>query len=278
MTEHTKGFLLLVVTAALWSTSGVIIKSVEWTPLAIACTRSAFAAAGLAFFNRRHLAWKKPTGAQTAVAVSVALVGSSFVFATKLTTAANAIFLEYAAPIWVALAAPLFLGERTSRRDWIFIAVTFFGMSLFFMDSLSTEGRLGIIVAIFCGMAYACLAMCLRRDREEDRVMGLIYGNILLGLFGLFAWRAPWPSATELLVLAVAGVVQFALPYYLYALASRRVTALEMTLVTTLEPVLNPVWVYVFVGESPGAWGLAGGAVVVASVSLWGVRRVRAGA
>jgi drug/metabolite transporter (DMT)-like permease len=124
-------------------------------------------------------------------------------------------------------------------------------------------------------MAYAGLAMFLRREPEERRAVSIIYGNLLLCLLGLLVWRPPWPSAPDLLLLALAGVIQLGLPYYLFTLASRGVTALEMVLVTALEPILNPLWVFLGLGERPALWSLVGGVVVLLSITLWSVLKAR---
>ena len=97
----------------------------------------------------------------------------------------------------------------------------------------------------------------------------LICGHLLAASLGVFFWRPPWPSAVELGLIALAGVVQLGLPYYLYSRASQGVTALDMVLVTIVEPILNPIWVFLVVGERPGGWALAGGAVVLISVTAW---------
>ncbi|MDR2504304.1 MAG: DMT family transporter [Deltaproteobacteria bacterium] len=276
LTPRARSLILLAAAAMLWSTSGLIIKSVDWTPLGMASMRSAFAIPILLFFNRGRLVPPcLPSPAQVVGALCLAMVSASFIAANKLTTAANAILLQYSAPVWVALAAPLFLRERTRAGDWFFISLTFGGMSLFFMDALSMEGLMGNLLAVVSGVFYAGLSMALRCESGDEKGMSMLYGNILLALTGAIFWRPPWPSAQDVLLLALAGFFQFGLPYYLFSLASRGATALEMVLLTTLEPVLNPIWVFVGLGETPGAHALLGGAVVLGSVILWSVLKSR---
>ncbi|MCL1916433.1 MAG: DMT family transporter [Desulfovibrionaceae bacterium] len=275
MTLRAKSLLLLALTATLWSSSGLIIKSVDWTPLGIASLRSFFAFFTLLVLNRKHLTPRLPSRPQLAGAVCLVLISISFVTSTKLTTAANAILLQYSAPVWVALAAPLLLREKTRAGDWLFIAMTFCGMGLFFMDALSMEGMTGNLVAIFSGLSYAGLSMALRREPDGEKGLSMLYGNLILAALGLAVWRAPWPPVEDLLLLALAGVFQFGLPYYLFSLASRGATALEMVLITALEPILNPIWVFIGVGERPGPYALLGGAVVLGSVTLWSVLKNR---
>jgi drug/metabolite transporter (DMT)-like permease len=275
MSLRVKSLCYLALAALLWSSSGITIKSVEWAPLPLAAARGLMGAVTLALLCRRHLAWRRPSRGQGLAMLFYLLLTISFVVSTKLTTAANAILLQYTAPVWVALFAPVFLKESTRRLDWLFIGLTFGGMAVFFMDSLSLEGVRGIFTAIVSGMAYAGLAMVLRREPEERKAVSIVYGNLLLCLLGLLVWRPPWPPLSDLLLLAVAGIFQLGLPYYLFTLASRGVTALEMVLVTALEPILNPLWVFLGLGERPAPWSLAGGAVVLLAVTLWSVLKAR---
>jgi drug/metabolite transporter (DMT)-like permease len=274
---HVRCFLLLVLTATLWSTGGAIIKSVDWPPLGIAAARSVFALLVLVSLGRGPSVFKRPTGMRFLTGLLLALVSVTFILATKLTTAANAIFLQYTAPIWVALLAPVLLKEPTRKGDWVFIGAVFCGMALFFLDDISLDDLAGIGLAVVSGIIYAGLAMTLRHEDEEGRMAGLVYGNMLLVLLGIAVFRPPWPTGREILLLAALGGVQFGLAYYFYALASRGVTALEMTLVTALEPILNPLWVFFWTGERPAPWALAGGGIVLAAVTLWGIGKARTG-
>jgi len=271
MTLRTKSLLLLLAAAAFWSLSGVLVKSINWNPMALASSRSMVACLTIMFLSRRSLDMSLPNKGQWLGAFFMALVSVTFVAATKLTTAANAILLQYTAPVWVAIFAPLVLRERTSGRDWFFIAVVFGGMGLFFMDSVSGEGFWGIILAIISGMAFAGLPMALRYVKDDQPFKCLIYGNLLVMAVGLPFWKAPWPDSTDILLIIVAGVVQYGLPYYLYAMASKGVTTLEMVLITALEPILNPVWVFLAIGERPGMWSIIGGAVVMSTITTWSV-------
>lgn len=261
---------LLLFVAVLWSLGGVLIKLVDWNPVAIAGTRSAIAlpvvllcAGGLRRpFSR--LQW----GGAIAYAGTVML----FVAATRLTTAANAIFLQYTAPIYVALLAPWILHEPSRRSDWFAIAAALGGIVLFFLDRLTLEGMWGNILAILSGVAFAALAMIMRKERGGSPMQVVLLGNIVTAVIGLpFAVAGGSPDARTWMALLGLGVVQLGLSYVLYAVAIRRVTALEATLITLLEPVLNPVWVMLAVGERPGPWAAIGGGIVLVAVLLRGV-------
>ncbi|GHV52335.1 membrane protein [Deltaproteobacteria bacterium] len=271
MTLHTKCLFTLVLTAVLWSPSGFIMKNVEASALAIAGTRAFFAVLTLSVLNRKNMPSRLPNKKQCLAAIMMASIALTFVVANQLTTAANAILLQYTAPVWVAIAAPFFLKEKTNRQDWLFIIVTFCGIGVFFLDNLSSAGLLGMGVALGGGISYAGLAMVLRCVKEEEKTICIVYGNALLVAAGLFAVSDFHPSLRELALLVFAGIMQNGVGYYLFCRASRGVSALEMMLVTTLEPILNPVWVYLGIGEQPGTYALVGGAVVLITVTLWSV-------
>lgn len=268
--EHLRAVALLVLVAVLWSLGGVLIKLVDWNPVAIAGTRSAIAipvvmlCAGRPHWPLSRLQW----GGAFAYAGTVML----FVAATRLTTAANAIFLQYTAPIYVALLAPLILHERSRRSDWFVIATALGGIVLFFFDRLTLEGTWGNVLALLSGFSFAILVILLRQERSRSPMQVILLGNILTALLGLpFVVGAGLPDAHAWLPLTALGLLQLGLSYVLYSVAIRHVTALEATLVTLAEPVLNPVWVMLAVGERPGPWAIVGGAVVLAAVFARGV-------
>ncbi|MGH8019913.1 MAG: DMT family transporter [Opitutaceae bacterium] len=265
---------LLLLSALLWSFGGLLVKGVEWNALAIAGTRSAIAAITIGVFLRGRLrfTWSRW---QIAGAFAYATTVMLFVLATKLTTAANAILLQYTAPVYIALAAPWFLGEPSRRRDWIVIAVTLGGMGLFFVDRLSTRGLAGNLAGIGSGVSFAALTLFLRKQKDGSAVESIVLGNILAALAGLPFVRGPFPEAAGWGLLAILGVVQLGLSYIVYARAVRRATAMDLALIPMLEPILNPVWVLLFFGERPGPWALLGGAIVIGAVAVRGVLSVR---
>jgi drug/metabolite transporter (DMT)-like permease len=265
----TRALALLFLAAVLWSTSGVLVKSLTWQPAAVASARGFFAALTMSFLLPGGFRPSKLNRAQILSGLCLALLSICYVWAITLTTAANAILLQYTAPLWVALLAPLVLKEKTTLRDWFFIALIFGGVLLFFMDSLSPRGFWGNILALFSGFFFGIQALLLRRRSNYLPAGGLILGNYLTFLMGLWAWTSPWPSWQEWLTIVLLGVFQMGIPYYLYALAVPRLTSLELVLVTMLEPVLNPVWVYLVHGEKPGSMALWGGLLVVGSVIVW---------
>ncbi|MDG4598061.1 MAG: DMT family transporter [Candidatus Contendobacter sp.] len=262
---HRRAVLMLLATAILWSLGGLLIKWVDWNPVAIAGMRSLIGAAVIALIFRKELRF---SGSREQIGAAVAYAGTVvlFVIANKLTTAANAILLQYTAPVYVALFSPWFLGERARGKDWLSLTVILLGMSLFFGDQLSLEGYLGNGVALASGFCFAWLTLFLRRHREESAISALVLGNLLAGLIGLPFMFQSMPDATGWIGLLLLGVVQLGLPYVMYALALRQVRAVEGILLPMIEPVLNPLWVFLLLGETPGPLALLGGAIILGAV------------
>ena len=276
--------VLLVITALLWSLGGVLIKSIDWPPMAIAAGRSIAAipvllvCAGPAFAGLRRGRRQRFTfsPAQVGGAIAYAATVALFVFATRMTTAANAIFLQYTAPIYVAIIGRWYLGERPLPIDWWVIAVALGGIALFFLDRLTTSGFWGNILALASALAFASLVVFLRKERTGSPINSVILGNIIVGIAGApFLLQAPLYQPRALWLVLVLGVLQLGLSYALYAEAIKHVTALEAMLIPLIEPVLNPVWVMLALGERPGPWAIVGGALVLGAVLVRGIVMVR---
>ncbi len=268
---HRRALLFLLLTAVLWSLGGVLIKWVNWNPVAIAGTRSLIGAALIWMVFRRELRF---TWTFDLIGGAVAYAGTVvlFVIANKLTTAANAILLQYTAPIYVALFSPWFLGERADRRDWLTLLVMLCGMALFFMDELSLDGYLGNGIALVSGLCFAWLTLFLRRQKNGSALPSLLLGNLLAGVLGLPFMFQSMPDLSSGIGLLLMGVVQLGLPYILYALALRHVRAVEGILIPMIEPVLNPVWVFLMMGEQPSPLALVGGAIILGAVLFRALR------
>lgn len=262
--QHTRGIALLFVTALLWSIGGLLVKSIPWPPLAIAGGRGFIAAAALLLIVRPRRLSLSP--ASLAAAFCYAGCTVMFVMATKLTTAANAILLQYTCPIWVALFGAWLLRERATRADWIAIVASIAGIALFFAGKLRTDDILGNFVALGSGLFFGLTAIFMRMQKDGSPVESVILGNIISGLIGIPALLgAPAMPATGWSALLALGVVQLALSYYLYARAIRHVTAIEAVIIPVIEPIMNPVWVMLAIGEIPTPWAVAGGAIVLAA-------------
>jgi drug/metabolite transporter (DMT)-like permease len=264
--NHVRGLAALVVTSILWSMGGLFIKIVPFDALTVAGCRSALACIVLlAWMRRPQPTWSLPQwGGIVAYAATVIL----FVMATKRTTAANAILLQYTAPVWVALFSSAMTGERLRRADVATVAAVCCGMAVFFADRLSPGMMEGNLLAVASGIAFAMLALCMRAQRGVATGETILFGNILAAVVCLpflsFAGATPYAY----LGLAALGFIQLGISYVLYAWALRHVTALEAVLVTVLEPLLNPVWVALATGETPSPLSMIGGLVVLSAVLL----------
>jgi drug/metabolite transporter (DMT)-like permease len=268
--NHRQAIVLLVITALLWSTGGLLIKLVSWNPIAIAGGRSAVAALLLLIVIRRpKLQWS-----MTFVLGALMYAGTVilFVSATKLTTAANAILLQYTAPIYIAMFGFWILKEKTSKLDWVVIAVVMAGMVLFFLDDLKPGNMLGNLLAILSGLCFAFLIMLMRKQKGGSPLQSIFWGNVLTALIGLpFIIDAGLPNQSGILGIFALGIFQLGLSYILYSTAIKHVTALEGVLVPIIEPVFNPILVLIVFRESPGRFSILGGIVIVSAIILRGV-------
>ena len=272
---HRKSVGLLLLTALGWSLGGVLLKSVDWPPFAVGGGRGLVAALFLLAVGGRSLRF---TWSPLQLATALAYTGCTVLFAaaTKLTTAANAILLQYTAPVWVALFGAWLLGEPARRADWWTIAASFVGMAVFLYDGLQFHSLTGILLAIASGVAFAAMIMLMRKQKDGSTLEAVILGNLLGFLIGLPAmWSAPLPDARSLVALLLLGVVQLGIPYLLYSRAIRHVTALEGVLIPVIEPILNPIWVMLVIGEHPSPLALLGGAIVLGAATWRAVAAIR---
>jgi len=260
-----KAVLMLVMTAALWSTSGLWIKVISWSPLAILGGRSLVALVVIWVYLRRPSF--RVTKLQLLGAVCYVLTQFTFVWATKLTTAANAIFLQYASPIYVVILGYLFLKERPLKADWIAMGVIFSGLILFFGDKLSLDGFAGNILAIISGMTFAVVMLIMRGQRDNSPANIIFIGNIIGFLVGLPFMLKESINLPNLGIILYLGIFQIGLSFVFYSIAVQHVRALESNLILALEPILNPIWVFLVLGERPGALALAGSVLVIGAVT-----------
>ncbi len=273
--NHKKAILLTCITALMWSLAGLNIKMIAWTPYAIAGGRSLIALlllTPLVLNGQKGMVNRHTIGG----ALCYAAFNYCFVASTKLTTAANAIMLQYTAPIYVALLSWVFLKERVTKADLISMTFVFGGMLLFFMDQAGGGSAVGDGVAVFNGITFAGLSIFLRLQKAGSPVMSMYIGNAIAAVVGIpFIIQAGMPDKNSLFFLLIHGGM-VALSYVLYAKASTGLSALETVIIPIIDPIMNPVWVFLTLREKPGALSLLGAAVVLCSVTLrvtWGIRK-----
>lgn len=266
MPQRSIALFLLALTAVLWSLGGMLIKLVSWNPLAIAGMRSLIAAILILFFI------KKPdfrfTPLKFASAFVYAATVISFVCATKLTTAANAIVLQYTAPVYVAVFGAIFLKEKVKWYDIVTIIAVMGGMLLFFLDKLSAGGMLGNIIAIVSGVFFASVALLLRMEKDDSPLERIFWGNIFTAVVAIPFMFHEVPDAKSIIGIGLLGIFQLGFSYILFSIAIKNVSALEAVLIPVIEPILNPVWVALVVHEIPGFYSIIGGIVVIVIITL----------
>lgn len=270
--------LRLVATAVLFSTAGAAIKGTTLDAWQVSCFRSGVAA--IALWLLVPAARRRWNARILLVAVAFAATLLLFVTATKLTTAANAIFLQSTAPLWVLLAGPLLLHERASRDDIVFMGVVAIGMLLFFVgadapQTTAPDPRRGNILAVFAGVGYAAVVLGLRwvgrrgGTATADAITTVAAGNVLTCLLALpMALPVTSVRGADVMVIVYLGAVQIGLAYFLMSTAMPHVPALEASTILLVEPALNPLWAWLVHGERPSGLALSGGALIILSAAV----------
>jgi drug/metabolite transporter, DME family len=264
--------LLFVLAAALlWSTGGLFIKWTSLSGLELSGYRSLFALITVALVTRREGFGLNRLTAAAAILYAVLVI--LFVMATKQTTAANAIFLQYTAPVYMLILEPIVYKEKFRARDLITVLVCIGAMALFFVGQLRPQDVAGNVMALASGFFFALYFLLLRhpRAREVNRASSVIYGNLFVVLicapWGLSALSQVTPH--DLMAVAYLGVVQLGVSYALFTVGmTRGVRSIDAGIICYIEPVLNPVWVFFVLGERPSRWALIGGAIIITAVII----------
>ena len=265
--SHKKAIAITCFVALMWSLAGFNIKMIEWSPYAIAAGRSLVAVILLAPMVLRK-GFQKIDRYVIGGAICYAAFNYCFITSTTLTSSAFAIMMQYTAPIYVALLSWLFLRERVGWADIISVGFVFLGMIFFFLDSNSGGSLKGNIVSIFNGITFAGISIFLRLQKDGNPALSMYLGNVISAVAGLpIMWNAGMPDTISLLFLLLAGLL-VAVSYTLYAKASTGLSALETVLIPIIDPVMNPVWVFLFLDERPGALTIVGAAVILVSVTI----------
>jgi len=270
MSPRVANRLLLLAAALLFSTGGAAVKAASFSGWQVASFRSGVATAALlGLIPDARRGWRLrvlPVGAAYAATLSL------FVLANKLTTAANAIFLQDTAPLYLVLLGPWLLGERLVREDLVLLAAVAGGMAMFFVGQApvsrtAPDPLRGNLLAVVSGLTWALTIAGLRwlGSRHPDSAMAAPAVGNLMAFLGCLPMALPLPAAgwRDAAVIAYLGVFQIGLAYLCMSRALRQVPALEASLLLLAEPALNPVWAWLAHGERPGGWALAGGALIL---------------
>ena len=273
LTERRKSILFIILAAILWSTAGVFVKALDWQPLSILAGRGLFTSILFLLYLRR-LPRKVTRWTLLAAGGSIA-TQFLFITSTKLTTAANSIFLQYTAPIYVVLLAYWLLREKPTRTDWISMGIIFLGLLLFFGDQLSPDGFYGNILAVLSGLTSAVMMVSFRAQKNSSPEDSVLIASLVMAIFGFpSVLKESW-TISNWSVVAYLGIFQIGLAFIFFTKGIKYIQALEANLIGTLEPILNPVWVFLFLGEQMGKSAILGGLVVLAGVIVSAVGSTR---
>lgn len=277
--------ILVLLAALLFSTGGAAVKACALTGWQVAAFRSGIAAVAIfIMLPATRRAWSLRL---LPVATTYAATMILYVLGNKLTTAANTIFLQSTAPLYIMLLGPLLLGEKIRRRDLVFAASLAVGMAFFFtgdQPASATAGQpvLGNLLAGCAGFSWALTIMGLRwlgRSSDSDRdesAAAVAWGNGLAFLVALpFALPVTSSSPDDWLLVGFLGVFQIGVAYVFLTRGVRRVSALEVSLLLLLEPVLNPLWALIFHGEKPTPWAAFGGAIIILATAVYSLTAPR---
>ena len=257
--------LLLIITGILWSTGGLLIKLIPWSPISIAGIRSGFSAVIIYLYSKPN---SKGFGRNIwAGALCYSVMVISFVFANKITASGNVILIQYAAPIYVALFGYSFLSEKASKIDWITITIIIFGLSCFFYEELSLKQKWGNVLAIFSGLGFAGLTLFMRKEKNANPIDCVLLGNLITFVIFLpFYFTGVTMEATPWLSITFLGFVQLGLAYIFFSTAIKYVNALDAIIYPVIEPLFNPLLTFIFLGEQMSQTALIGGFLVITGV------------
>ncbi|HUW70048.1 MAG TPA: EamA family transporter [bacterium] len=263
------GALALAATAFFWSLAGLLIKLIDWNPFAIACGRSVVAAVFLLLWMRKpKLTFSGP---QVGAAIASSATMLLFIYANKATTAANAILLQYGSPIYTAILGAIFLRERPKIEHWLAFVAVAGGMALFFMGNLGGGSIRGNIAAILAGVTFSAYFVFMRMQKDGSPLESNLLAHILTAVIGfVIALFLPAPRLTGVSIAAIValGVFQIGMAAVLLSWGIKRVSAIQGSIIAGLEPVFNPLWVFLALGERPSPNSLAGGAIILLAVIL----------
>lgn len=271
MSESKRGTLFVFLAAVLYSIGGLCIKWIPWSGIAINGGRTAIALVviGIYLILTRH-----PLKMNRWIMVgALSVFGTNLLFsvANKMTTAANAIVLQFTVPIFVMLFSALFLKKRPTKLDLIACIVIFGGIIFFFADSLTMGGGLGNLLALLSGITYAGIFM-LNDMPNADAISSVFWGDVISAVVGVpFILRETDFSAGPLISLLVLGVFQVAVAYILLTIGLKTTPSVTASLVSGIEPILNPVLVAVFYGETIGVFALVGAFIVIVGVVAYNI-------
>jgi len=275
--EHSKsehkfsGQLAVLVTAVLWSTSGIAIKVNIWHPMVIAGFRSLLAAVFLIIvrlITRTRVNKQNDRFPFWAGSLAFASCMICFVVANKLTTSANVIMLQYSAPVWAALLGWALVHEKPRWEHWGALVLVSSGLFLFLKDDLSAGSLAGDAISLLSGVFLGSFSVFLRMLKKGNPQDAMLMGHSIVALIctSFFFLFPPSFDATVVLSISFLGVFQAGLASVTFSYGIKRISAIQAMLIAAAEPILNPIWVLLFIGEKPSLTALAGGIIIIVAV------------
>lgn len=261
----------MLVCATLWSIAGILMKLLPWAGFTVAGMRGLVAGITIAVYmaiKRYRFIINKKT---LLAGIISALLYTCFAVSNKMTTAANAIVLQFTSPVFILLFSSLLFKTKFKRADILVVLFTLIGITLTFMDKLEGGYIAGNFVAIAAGMFMAGMYICVGELETEQRYSGIVLGQFFTFLIGLPSILTSKPEFTLTATASILtlGVFQLGISYILYIKSSKYCPPLACCLLGAVEPLLNPVWVMIFDGETPGILAFIGGITVIISVTIW---------
>jgi drug/metabolite transporter (DMT)-like permease len=266
-----------------WSTSGLFIKFIGWHPMVIAGLRSGIAALFMLLVRRKSLfsgpapgAAAGPLGGAVGVLLLLAAAFSSagtkilYIIANKLTSPANAILLHHSAPVWAAFLGWFLIGERPGKRQWLSLVFVCAGLPLFFVNGLQRGNLAGDGIALGAGLCFGAGMVFLRMNREGSPALCLFLSHCIpfaLGIPFIISHPPVFTPASAAAILFL-GIVHVGAASLLYAYSIKRLRAIDAVFIDQLEPLLNPVWIFIFSGEVPAPLSMAGGIIIIGAVLI----------
>ncbi len=265
--KHQQGLIAVVVAAILWSSGGLFIKLVTLTPMQISFFRCSVAAITFAIiFRKKILQYNRLTVLNSFFYAGVLFF---YVIAMKKTTAANAIFLQSTAPIYVLIFEPIINKTRYDKNNFITIGICFFGMILFFLGDL-TPGQLeGNIYGLMAGILFAAFFLGMKKNERKFQESSIFLGNIIVAFICVpFIFTIDDLTFSDLWMVSFLGVFQIAIAYAFFSFGLKRVLAVEASIISMVEPVLTPFWVFIGYREVPSTATIIGGFIIIVAISV----------
>lgn len=265
LSEHQKGLLYVFTAALLWSSGGLFIKLISLSAMQLSFFRCSIAAIAFAIIFRKRILLVNQLSVLNSFVYAIVLI--SFVIATKTTTAANAIFLQATAPIYVLIFEPLITKTKYERLNIITVGVCIIGMILFFVGKLEPGHLEGNLVALVSGITFAALFLGMKKNEPQYQQGSIFLGNVIVAIVCFpFITSLEVLTFSDLWMVTFLGVFQIALAYAFFASGLKRIYAVEASIIAMVEPVLNPVWVFIGYGETPSLTAIFGGLIILGAI------------